>query len=140
MKVLVSACLLGENCKYSGGNNFNQRVVDFVKDKEIIPICPEVMGGLDTPRNPAEIVNGVVMTNAGENVDAQFHAGVQKVLELIEDEDIEFAILQARSPSCGTRQIYDGTFSKSLIDGQGLLAKALCQKGIRLIDSSEFIQ
>lgn len=138
MKVLVSACLLGDNCKYSGGNNFNQAIVDFLKDKEVIKVCPELLGGLPTPRKPAEIVNNVVKTQDGESFDDAFRMGVEKVLAMIADEDIEYAILQARSPSCGTKQIYDGTFTKTLIDGQGLLARALAQKGIKLIDSSDF--
>ena len=137
-KVLVSACLLGENCKYSGGNNYNQKIIDYLKDVEVIPVCPEQLGGLATPRKPAEIVNGIVSTEDGISVDYEFHLGAQKVLEMIKEQEIDFAILQARSPSCGTKQIYDGTFTKTLIEGQGILAKLLREQGIRLVDSSDF--
>lgn len=139
MKILVSACLLGENCKYSGGNNYNEKILEFIKDKEVIPVCPEVAGGLPTPRTPAEIVNGVVTTKDGYVVDKEFRLGAKRIIDEIEPKDIEYAILQARSPSCGSIQVYDGTFSGKLIDGQGIFAKALKDLGIKIIDSSEFI-
>lgn len=137
-KIIVSACLLGYNYKYNGGNNYNEKIVSYLKGKEIIEVCPEVMGGLPVPRKPSEIVNGVVTNTEGINVDKEFRLGVIKALELIEGQEIDCAILQARSPSCGTKQIYDGTFTKSLVDGQGLLAEALLERGIKVIDSEEF--
>lgn len=137
MKILVSACLLGECCKYSGGHNRSQQVLDYVQGHEVIPVCPEVMGGLPVPRPAAEIVNGVVMNRAGVCVDAQFRAGVAHVLHMIEGQSIDLAILQPRSPSCGTSQVYDGTFSGTLIAGQGLLAQALCARGIRCVDADQ---
>lgn len=139
MKVLVSACLLGENCKYSGGNNYNEKIAEFVKGKEVIPVCPEVAGGLPTPRTPAEIVNGVVTGKDGKVVDKEFRLGARRIIESIDPKEIEFAILQARSPSCGSKHIYDGTFSGKLIEGQGVFAKALCDLGIKVIDSSSFL-
>ena len=82
MKILVSACLLGENCKYSGGNNYNQAVCDFARGHQVVPVCPEVLGGLPTPRCPAEIVQGVVTNKEGINVDREFRAGQRKPLPL----------------------------------------------------------
>ncbi|MCR5753467.1 MAG: DUF523 domain-containing protein [Acetatifactor sp.] len=134
MKVMVSACLLGENCKYNGGNNYNQKVLDFVKDKEVIPVCPEVMGGLATPRVPAEIVGGRVMTKEGKDVDYEFRQGAKLVLERALEEKPEFVILQSRSPSCGIKQIYDGSFTGKRIDGQGVTAKLLEEQGFQLVD------
>ena len=103
MKILVSACLLGENCKYSGGNNYNQAVCDFARGHQVVPVCPEVLGGLPTPRCPAEIVQGVVTNKEGINVDREFRAGAAKALAIAKENGVELAILQSRSPSCGTR-------------------------------------
>ena len=115
MKIMVSACLLGRNCKYNGGNNFNQKVIDFIKGHDVIPVCPEVTGGLPTPRVPSEIVNGVVINKEGINVDYEFRTGAQIEYNKALSEDIDLVILQSRSPSCGPKQIYDGTFSKKVI-------------------------
>ena len=139
MKIMVSACLLGENCKYSGGNNKNEAVLCFVEDPgiEVIPVCPEVMGGLPTPRAPAEIRDGVVVTRDGRTVDAQFRAGAEKCLEIARRERPDLIILQSRSPSCGVKQIYDGTFTGTLIDGMGVTARLLRENGFRLVDAEE---
>ena len=134
MKVLVSACLLGENCKYNGGNNYSAAVAEFVKDKEIIPVCPELMAGLGCPRTPIEIANGVVVDRNGNNVDAAIRKAVAQVLEMIRDEEIQCAILKSRSPTCGVHQVYDGMFSGTLIDGAGVFAQALKDAGYRVID------
>jgi uncharacterized protein YbbK (DUF523 family) len=85
-KIMVSDCLLGENCKYNGGNNYDPRVVAFCKGREVIPVCPEVMGGLPTPRVPAEIVNGVVINREGVNVDREYRLGAQKALEIAREK------------------------------------------------------
>lgn len=135
MRIIVSACLLGECCKYSGGHNRNERVLAFIEGHEVIPVCPEVMGGLPVPRPPAEIVDGVVMNNQGVSVDAAFRAGVRAALARIGEQGADLAILQPRSPSCGVTQVYDGSFSGVLRPGQGLLAEALTQLGIRCIDA-----
>lgn len=137
MVILVSACLLGENCKYSGGNNRSQQVLDYVAGHTVIPVCPEVMGGLPVPRLPAEIVDGVVTNRTGVSVDKAFRAGVQQVLDMIEGKHIDLAILQPRSPSCGSRQVYDGTFTGTLRPGQGVLAEALMQRGIPITDADQ---
>lgn len=137
MKVAVSACLLGHNCKYSGGNNLNQKVLDFVKDKQVVAICPEVLGGLPTPRKPAELVHGIATTGDGVNVQREFQKGVALALEQIAKEEVECVILQSRSPSCGVNRIYDGSFSGRLIQGQGLLARALKEKGYPVLDCED---
>ncbi len=134
MKVLVSACLLGENCKYDGGNNYNTAVAEYIKGKEVIPICPELMAGLGCPRTPIEIVNGVVMDSNGNSVDAAIRDAVARAMEQIAEEDIACAILQSRSPTCGVNQIYDGSFSRKRITGSGVFAQALKSAGIKVID------
>lgn len=137
MKVCVSACLLGQNCKYNGGNNFNKKVADFLKDKEVIAVCPEVAGGLPVPRTPSEIVNGRVTTRDGTDVDEAFRKGAAICLQKIKDEHVELAILQPRSPSCGAHQVYDGSFSKSLIAGEGIFAQLLKDAGIKILEPDE---
>ncbi len=134
MKILVSGCLLGENCKYNGGNNYSEKLAEFIKGHEVISVCPECLGGLPTPRIPAEIVNGVVTNKAGENVDEQFRKGAEKAFEIAKKEQIDLAVLQSRSPSCGVKQIYDGTFSGRRIDGQGVFAGLLKEHGFKMID------
>ena len=133
-KILVSGCLLGENCKYNGGNNYNPRVVEFLKDKEVISICPEIMAGMGCPRNPIEIVDGVLTDCHGKNVDALIRKSVMEIMERIRDEEIQCAILQSRSPTCGVNQVYDGTFSGKLIPGSGVFAKSLMDAGYLVID------
>lgn len=134
MKILVSACLLGENCKYNGGNNYSEKVAEYVKEHQVISVCPECLGGLPTPRVPAEIVNGVVVNKEGKIVDTQFRKGAEIALKIAKEEQIDVAILQSRSPSCGIKQIYDGSFSGKRIDGQGVFAELLKEHGFRLID------
>lgn len=134
MKVLVSACLVGRNCKYSGGNNYSQKVMDFLKDKEVIEVCPEVLAGMSIPRPRVEILNGKLIDEFGNDVDEKYRNGVAKALKQIEGQDIDLAILQSRSPTCGVKQIYDGTFSGKLLDGQGVLAEALIKAGYKVID------
>lgn len=132
--VVVSACIMGDNCKYNGGNNYNPEVAAFLKDKKVIKICPEILAGLPTPRPCAELVNGIVMDEYGNNVDAVFCDGVQKALEVIKNLDVEFVLLQSRSPTCGVNQIYDGSFSGKLIKGSGLFAQSLKQAGYEVLD------
>ena len=135
MKIMVSACLLGENCKYSGGNNRNEKVLAFLEGHEVIPVCPEVMGGLPIPRSPAEIVRGTVINRDGVNVDREYRLGAEMALEIAKREGIDLAILQSRSPSCGVKEIYDGTFSGTRIPGQGVTARLLGENGFRVLDA-----
>ena len=137
MKILVSACLLGENCKYNGGNNYNAAVAEFVKGKEVLPVCPEMMAGLGCPRTPIEIVDGVLLDRNGNNVDSAMRKAVEQALAQIAGEEIECAVLQSRSPTCGVNQVYDGTFSGTLIAGSGTFAKALQDAGYRVLDAED---
>lgn len=134
MKLLVSGCLLGENCKYNGGNNYSEKVAEFIKGHEVISVCPECLGGLPTPRIPAEIVNGIVTNKEGQVVDKEFRNGAEIALKIAEENRVDIAILQSRSPSCGVKQIYDGTFSGTRIDGQGVFASLLKENGIPMMD------
>lgn len=144
MKIAVSACLLGENCKYSGGNNRSERLLSELAkhpEIEIIPVCPEVAGGLPTPRPPAEIVDGEVVNNCGVSVDAEYRPGVAaeiaRLKPHIESGELAAAVLQSRSPSCGVHEVYDGTFTGRLIAGHGLFAQALAESDVALIDISD---
>ena len=137
MRIAVSACLLGENCKYNGGNNFNEKLKIFLESHEVVGVCPEVLGGLPTPRNPAEIVDGVVRCKDGTSVDREFRQGAEKALAMVIEQKVELVILQSRSPSCGIDTIYDGTFSKTKISGDGIFAKMLKEHGIKVLDVSQ---
>lgn len=134
MKILVSGCLLGENCKYNGSNNYSEKVAEYIKGHQVVSVCPECLGGLPTPRVPSEIVNGVVINREGQNVDAEFRKGAEAALDIAKEEQIDEAILQSRSPSCGIKQIYDGSFSGKRIDGQGVFAELMQKNGFKLID------
>ncbi len=136
-KILVSACLFGRNCKYSGGNNRNEAVIAYLKDKEYIPVCPEVEAGMPVPRPPVEIRDGKVVSIEGKDLDAVYRHGVQKVMDRISKEEISFAILKAKSPTCGVHEIYDGTFTGKKIKGQGILAEALVKAGVEVCDEND---
>ena len=118
--LLVSACLLGYACKYSGGSNAlpAETLAKLREQYRLIPVCPEVAGGLPVPRIPAEIVNGTVRNREGQNVDAAFRAGARAILEIAKRERPDLIVLQSRSPSCGAAEIYDGTFSGKRIPGK----------------------
>ena len=137
MKILVSACLLGENCKYNGGNNYCQKVVDLVQGREVIRICPEVMAGMPIPRVPMEIRDGVVVDRQGNVTDGALRQAVAKILEQLKEEDIEYAVLKARSPTCGVHRIYDGTFTGAQVPGAGVLAQVLMDAGYRVMDEED---
>lgn len=137
MKVLVSACIMGVNCKYSGKNNENIAAMNFLKDKEVISICPEVLAGMKIPRSCAEIVDGRVVDENGNDVSLEYDKAVAVALSKIQNEEIDLVILQSRSPTCGVNQIYDGSFTGKLIPGMGLFAKALKQRGYNVIDVEE---
>lgn len=139
MKIAVSACLLGRNCTYSGGNNRNQTVLAYLTPHEALAVCPEQLGGLSTPRMPAEIVNGVVMNAEGTCDHEAFCQGAQRGLEIVQQAGITCAILQPRSPSCGVHQIYDGSFSGKLIEGQGVFAALLRENGITVFEPDDLL-
>lgn len=137
MKILVSACLLGENCKYNGGNNRNEAVAEFVRGRDVIPVCPEMRAGLGCPRTPMELVDGVLTDRNGKNLDEAMEKAVREILEELAREEIQCAVLQSRSPTCGVNQIYDGTFSGRKISGSGVFAQALKNAGYRVIDAED---
>ena len=137
MKILVSACLLGTNCKYNGGNNHCPAAVKLAEEQEMIPVCPEMAAGFGCPRTPIEIVNGVLYDRDGNNVDAPMRRAIEQLLLQLQEEEIEYAILKSRSPTCGVKEVYDGTFSGRRIPGQGTLAAALLAAGYRVIDAED---
>lgn len=138
--ILVSACLLGENCKYSGGSNYSRDVAAFLEDRReqisVIPVCPEVMGGLATPRTPAEICGARVMTQDGEDVTREYEKGAEETARLAGENACRYAILKERSPSCGSGEIYDGTFSHTVVAGDGRTAGALKKMGVTVFGES----
>lgn len=137
MRIAVSGCLLGENCKYNGGNNYSEKLAAFLRGHEVISICPETLGGLPTPREPAEIVDGVVRRKDGISVDEAFRKGAQRALEIVLAQKAELVILQSRSPSCGVKTVYDGTFTGMMIPGKGVFAALLAEHGIRAMDVAD---
>ena len=140
--IIVSACLCGINCKYDGGNNLDVRVLKLLKEGKAIPVCPEQLGGQETPRAPHEIVNGngfdVIAGKArilgpeGDDATVEFLKGAYETLKIAEVVGAGIAILKARSPSCGASQIYDGTFSGTKRKGNGVTAQLLLSKGIKV--------
>jgi len=137
MKVLVSACLLGVNCKYSGGNNYSPKVAAFLEGKEVLSVCPEVLAGMGIPRTPMEIVNGVLTDRDGNILEEPMRRAVELALQEIAGQEIHCAILKARSPTCGVHQVYDGTFSGKLVPGSGVFARALLEAGYRVFDEED---
>jgi len=137
---MVSACLLGENVKYNGGNNRDETLLAFLQDKTVLSICPEVMGGLPCPRPCGEIVDGVVRTADGKSVDAEYRRGAAAALDIAKKNAVDLVVLQQRSPSCGVHMIYDGTFTGRKIPGHGAAAALLIDAGFATFDSSEIVQ
>lgn len=145
--ILVSACLLGVNCKYNGKNNYDATILNLLRSKGLIPVCPEQLGGLSTPRLPAEINHGdgvdvlngsaKVVTKNGIDVTEAFLKGAQETLKIAEELGINQGILKARSPSCGVGKIYDGSFTGSLVKGDGVTAALLKSKNIRIYSEEE---
>lgn len=134
--ILVSACLCGVNCKYNGGNNLNEEMLELLKKGEVLFVCPEQLGGLETPRNPSEIkiINNEikVFMNDGRVVTANYQKGAAEVLRLAQELNIKKAILKKKSPSCGCGEIYDGTFTNTLTKGNGITASLLIDNGIEV--------
>ena len=138
MKIMVSACLLGYNVKYDGKNNLNSELIDFLKDYEVISVCPEVLGGLLIPRVPAEINGNLVINKDGLDVTKEYVKGAERTLKIAKDNDIKVAILKEGSPSCGSNYIYDGTFSHNKIEGLGITAKLLKENGIEVLSEDNY--
>ena len=138
-KVLISACLAGINCKFNGENNLLDRgILDEISKKyHLLFVCPEVFGGLNTPREPAEMKDGLVVTKTAKDVSENFKFGAEICLKIAKLNGCKKAILKARSPSCGSGQIYDGSFSKKLIFGDGVAAKLLKENEILVFSEDE---
>ena len=138
MKLLVSACLLGEPCRYDGRSKPCEAILKLGEIHRLIPICPEVMGGLPTPRAASELQSdGSVRNREGKDVTAEYHGGAESVLAVARAEGCSVAILKEKSPACGSGRIYDGTFSGTLTDGDGVCAALLKQNGIRVLGETE---
>ena len=142
--ILVSACLVGLNCKYNGKNNYNEKIFELVKTGKAIPICPETLGGLTTPRKPSEIkyINGErrVINIDGVDVTEEYERGAKEVLELAKKLNVTKVILKDRSPACGKGKIYDGTFNGNLVNGNGILTDLLLENNIEVISLEEYIK
>ena len=136
-KLIVSACLLGENCKYDGGNNYQAKIEKLKEKYDIIPICPEVFGGLSTPRDPSEISGDRVISNKGKDVTNNFKEGASKSLILAITNYAEKALLKESSPSCGLNLIHDGTFSGKKIKGMGITARLFLDNGIKIYTEND---
>ncbi|RXJ84738.1 DUF523 domain-containing protein [Arcobacter cloacae] len=152
MKILISSCLLGEDVRYDGNNSsiaftpsftfsIKELFMDILCENEIYSFCPEVAGGLSVPRASSEIIKNdkpfIVKNEKGDDVTINFLLGAKKALDICKEENIKVALLKAKSPSCGNKQIYDGTFSSKLIDGQGLTARLLEENGVKVFNENE---
>ena len=135
MRILVSACLLGYDCKYNGKNNYNSKIVELLKEHEVIPVCPEMLGGLTCLRIPCEKAGDKVMDKEGNDCTNQFIEGAEIALNIAKEKQVDFAILQRRSPSCGYSLIYDGTFKGNLISGSGIFAQMLQSLDIPIMEA-----
>ena len=135
--ILVSACLLGENCKYTGGNNRHEKVLEYIQGEGYISFCPEQAGGLSTPRPPSEIRADRVFSIHGNDVTDNFRLGAEKALAACLENGVTRAILKEASPSCGVHLVYDGTFTDRKIPGMGLTARLLEEHGIEVISEDD---
>lgn len=136
--ICVSKCLLGENCRYDGRNMRNEKVIEYLKDKEYVAVCPECLGGLDTPRDPSEIVGDHVFTCIMQDATRQYHAGAKEALKIAKENNCTVAIFQENSPSCGSHYVYDGSFSGRKISGKGITTRLFEENGIEVISGDEF--
>ena len=135
-KLLISACLLGRNCKYNGGSNYTPLVEELKKRFDLVPVCPECLGGLPIPREPSERVGDKVLSRAGVDVTAAFRRGAEKALAIARQEGVKRAVLKERSPSCGCGGIYDGTFTGAVVPGSGVAAELLLSCGVEIFGES----
>ena len=154
-RILISSCLLGVECNYAGKTSsawlkgfsdlIKQQIADGV---QFIPVCPEQLGGMNTPRRPSElqgpaldILSGKakITSNSGEDVTRNFVVGAEQALHVAKLFDVDMAVLKSKSPSCGSRQVYDGTFSGVLVDGRGIAACLLAKNGVKILNEKEFL-
>ena len=135
-KLLISACLLGRNCKYNGGNNYTPLAERLKARYDLVPVCPEVLGGLPIPHEPSERVGDRVLSRSGEDVTAAFRLGAEKTLEIARRRGARLAVLKERSPSCGWGAVYDGTFTGTVVPGNGVAAELLPRGGVSIYGES----
>ncbi|MBU3153616.1 DUF523 domain-containing protein [Clostridium estertheticum] len=145
--IIVSSCLCGINCRYDGSNNLDTRLLKLLKEGKALPVCPEQLGGLATPREPCEILNGngldvidgkaTIIGTKNNDLTSSFLKGAYETLKIAEKIGATTAILKARSPSCGVSKIYDGTFSGTLRPGNGVTAELLLSKGIKVFTEED---
>ena len=137
MNILVSACLLGASCRYDGKSKPNEEVIKLMNKHNLIPFCPEVMGGLPTPRIPSEVVRDKVLNEKGEDVTAQYKKGAEEALKIAKMYNCKYAILKEKSPSCGKGKIHNGKFDGGYIEGNGITARLFIENGIKVLGESE---
>lgn len=135
--IIISACFLGISCRYDGKRIYLDRLDDLMEKYNLIPVCPEILGGLGIPRNPAERAGERVINNKGQDVTDYFLRGANEALKLAQMYNCRYAILKEKSPSCGSGKIYDGTFSGALVDGYGVTAELFMKNGITVIGESQ---
>ena len=136
MNILVSACLMGVKCRYDGGGELAPGIRELMERCHLVPVCPEIMGGLATPRTPAERQDGRVVTQDGQDVTGAYFRGAEEAVRLAKLFGCRYALLKERSPSCGSGAVYDGTFSGTLTAGWGVAAGLLREQGIRVLGES----
>lgn len=138
--LLISACLLGEPCKYDGKDNLTEGIEGLRSRYRLLPLCPEVEGGLSVPRPPAERKEGAVITSEGKDVTAHFQRGAQRALSIAREFHCTKAVLKKRSPSCGYGEIYDGSFSHRVVSGNGMTGELLSRHGIAIYNEDNFLE
>lgn len=136
-KILVSACLYGNVCRYKGDSCYNEKLAQLGKDNVLIPVCPEQLGGLPTPRHPAERVGDKIISNVGTDVTEEYTRGAKIAVRVAKENNVDYCVLKANSPSCGKGVIYDGTFSGGKKPGNGLTAEMLLAEGFTVLTEDE---
>lgn len=137
MKILVSACLMGENCRYKGDNCKNDKVLALANGNELIPVCPEQIGGLSTPRNPSERVGDKIISSQGVDVTKEYDLGSDMTVKIAKENNVDICIMKSQSPSCGNGLIYDGTFTGNKIPGYGITTEKLIKAGFAVITEND---
>lgn len=140
VKIMVSQCLLGCCCRYKGDHCLNESILQLSLNHTLIPVCPEQMGGLPTPRDPSEIMNGRLISNKGKDVTFEYQKGAEIALMIAKMNKVDFAIFKTKSPSCGKGMIYDGTFSGTLVSGNGVTVDLFLNNGIDVYSEEEIAQ
>lgn len=136
-KILVSACLFGNNCRYKGDNCLSEKLLDLGKDNVLIPVCPEQLGGLPTPRHPAERIGEKVISDIGVDVTEEYERGANLAVEIAKANAVDYCVLKANSPSCGKGVIYDGTFTGGKREGNGVTVDKLLAEGFTVVTEND---